>query len=101
MSSDPLRRHRHHGCLVVIFFAAVLAVAGCGIVDMLLTPPTDTETGEVTGDSPAVEIVKTVIPESDGGVNWRENVLYGLITAQNLYLQRKRLAKMAGIGNQA
>jgi hypothetical protein len=70
------------------------SLSGCAFLDWLLTPPTDPVTEEVLDDAPAVAIVKTATDDG-GGVNWRESVLYGLVTAQNLYLANQKRKQLA------
>lgn len=75
--------------------AGVLFV-GCELVGSLLTPPTDPVTGEVVGDSTVVELFKQVaplIPKEEGKVSWTEMALAGLMTAQNAYLAKRKLAQ--------
>lgn len=82
-----------------LVLAGVLFVS-CEFAKSILTPPIDPVTEEVTGDSPAVELFKKVtplIPKEEGKVSWTEMALAGLMTAQNAYLAKQKLAQRKAI----
>lgn len=75
--------------LHLLIFVAALSLTGCTLLTHLFTPPTN---GQQTADSPAVEVGKKFLPLAGP---WGEVGLLALMTIQNGFLARKKLAEMS------